>query len=91
MALYHLTNSALDKKFQKQTKGRVVLRGDIVKADSRNYVAFAVQGASASHMTAAKSFGRYFKISRLSPNWDAIDDPVVPLERNLYGHPWGGL
>ena len=24
-------------------------------------------------------------------DWDLIDDPVVPLERNLYGHPLAGL
>ena len=23
--------------------------------------------------------------------WDNMEDPVVPLERNLYGHPWAGL
>ena len=21
-------------------------------------------------------------------SWSSIEDPVVPLERNLYGHPW---
>ena len=24
-------------------------------------------------------------------SWSSIDDPVVPLERNLYGHPLAGL
>ena len=24
-------------------------------------------------------------------SWDKIEDPVVPLERNLYGHPFAGL
>ena len=24
-------------------------------------------------------------------SWSSIDDPVVPLERNLHGHPWTGL
>ena len=24
------------------------------------------------------------------PSWDSIDDPVVPLERNLFGHPLAG-
>ena len=35
-------------------KGRVVLRGDIVKHDSKNYAVCTEQSASASHMTAAK-------------------------------------
>ena len=24
-------------------------------------------------------------------SWSSVEDPVVPLERNLYGHPWAGL
>ena len=24
-------------------------------------------------------------------SWSSIEDPVVLLERNLYGHPWAGL
>ena len=24
-------------------------------------------------------------------SWSSIEEPVVPLERNLYGHPWAGL
>ena len=35
-------------------KGRVVLRGDIVKDDSGSYAVFAERGSSASQMTAAK-------------------------------------
>ena len=35
-------------------KGRVVLRGDIVKDDSGSYAVFTEQGSSASQMTAAK-------------------------------------
>ena len=35
-------------------KGRVVLRGDIVKDDSGPYAVFTEQGSSASQMTAAK-------------------------------------
>ena len=38
----------------KNTKGRVVLRGDIVKDDSESYAVFTEQGSSASQMTAAK-------------------------------------
>ena len=37
-------------------KGRVVLRGDIVKDDSGSYAVFAEQGSSASQMTAAEVF-----------------------------------
>ena len=35
-------------------KGRVVLRGDIVKDDSGSYEVFTEQGSSASQMTPAK-------------------------------------
>ena len=38
----------------KSTKGRVVLRGDIVKDDSGSYAVFTEQGSSASQMTGAK-------------------------------------
>ena len=50
----HLKNSELEPQFQK-FKGRVVLRGDIVKYDSGSYPVFTEQGSlSASQMTAAK-------------------------------------
>ena len=42
-----------EAKHQKY-KGRVVLRGDIVKDDSGSYAVFTEQGSSASQMTAAK-------------------------------------
>ena len=35
-------------------KGRIVLRGDMVKADSGSCAVFTAQGSSASQMTAAK-------------------------------------
>ena len=38
----------------KKYKGRVVLRGDIVKDDSGSYAVFTGQGSSASQVTAAK-------------------------------------
>ena len=41
------------QKHQKY-KGRVVLRGDIVKDNSGSYAVFTEQGSSASQMTAAK-------------------------------------
>ena len=43
----------MEAKHQKY-KGRVVLRGDIVKDDSGSYAVFTEQGFSASQMTAAK-------------------------------------
>ena len=46
-------NAELEAKHQKY-KGRVVLRGDIVKDDSGSYTVFTEQGSSASQMTAAK-------------------------------------
>ena len=53
MDICHLKNSELEPQFQKY-KGRVVLRGDIVKDDSGSYAVFTEQGSSASQMTAAK-------------------------------------
>ena len=53
MDMCHLKNAELEPTFQKY-KGRVVLRGDIVKDDSGSYVVFTEQGSSASQMTAAK-------------------------------------
>ena len=43
----------LETKHQK-CKGRIVLRGDIVKDDSGAYAVFTEQGSSASQVTAAK-------------------------------------
>ena len=53
MDICHLKNAELETKHQKY-KGRVVLRGDIVKDDCGYYAAFTEQGSSASQMTAAK-------------------------------------
>ena len=123
----HLKNAELEAKHQKY-KGRVVLRGDIVKDDSGSYAAFTEQGSSASQMTAAKVMDiisrlpgcrrsvclypckmedapKLLKIpkSECPDIWirlprhkwpkssSSIEDPVVPLERNLYGHPLAGL
>ena len=49
----HLENAELEAKHQKY-KGRVVLRGDIVKDNSGSYAVFTEQGSSASQMTAAQ-------------------------------------
>ena len=53
MDICQLKNAELQTKHQKY-KGRVVLRGDIVKDDSGAYAVFTEQGSSASQMTAAK-------------------------------------
>ena len=53
MDICHLKNAELEAKHQKY-KGRVVLRGDIVKDDSGSYAVFTEQGSSASQMAAAK-------------------------------------
>ena len=117
----------------KNTKGRVVLRGDIVKDDSGAHAVLTEQGSSASQMTAAKVMDiisrlpgcdgqaadavsadtqvkmedapKLLKIPKSEcpdiwirlprhkwpESWCSIEDPVVPLERNLYGHPLAGL
>ena len=49
----HSKNAELEPKHQKY-KGRVVLRGDIVKDESGSFAVFTEQGSSASQMTAAK-------------------------------------
>ena len=54
MDICQLKNAELEAKHQKY-KGRVVLRGDIVKDDSGSYAVFTEQGSSASQMTAAKN------------------------------------
>ena len=117
----------------KNTKGRVVFRGDIVKDDSGSYAVFTEQGSSASQMTAAKimdiisrlpgcdgqaadAVSAYTQVKmedahkllkipksecpdiwirlprhKCPKSWSSMEDPVVPLERNLYGHPLAGL
>ena len=132
MDLCHLKNSELEPQFQKY-KGRVVLRGDIVKDDSRSYAVFTERESSASQMTAAKVMDIFSRLpgcaghaadavsaetqvkmedapkllkipkSECPDMWirpprhkcpkscSSIRDPVVPLERNLYGHPLAGL
>ena len=47
MDICHLKNADLEAKHQKY-KGRVVLRGDIVKDDSGSYTVFNEQDSSAS-------------------------------------------
>ena len=51
--LCHIKNSQLGKEFWTY-KGRIVFRGDIVKDETGQFAVFTEQGASASHMAAAK-------------------------------------
>ena len=132
MDICHLKNAELEAKRQKY-KGRVVLRGDIVKDNSGSYAVFTEQGSSASQMTVAKIMEiisrlpgcdgqaadavfactqvkmedahKLLKIPKSEcpdiwirlprhkwpKSWSSMEDPVVPLERNLYGHPLAGL
>ena len=132
MDICHLKNAELETKHQKY-KGRVVLRGDIVKDDSGSCAVFTEQGSSASQMTAAKIMDiisrlpgcdgqaadavsaktqvkmedahKLLKIPisecpdiwirlprhKWPKSWSSMEDPVVPLERNLYVHHLAGL
>ena len=119
MDICHLKNSELEQKFQKY-KGRVMLRGDIVKDDLGSCAVFTEQGSSASQMTAdgqaADAVSAYTQVKmddapsllkipksecpdvwirlprhKWPKSWSSMEDPVVPLERNLYGHPLAGL
>ena len=132
MDICHLKNAELEAKHQKY-KGRVVLRGDIVKDNSGSYAVFSEQGSSASQMTAAKimditsrlpgcdgqaadAVSAYTQVKmedahkllkipksecpdiwirlprhKWPKSWSSMEDPVVPIERNLYGHPLAGL
>ena len=122
----------LEPQFQKY-KGRVVLRGDIVKDDSGSYAVFTEHVSSASQMTAAKvidiisrlpgcagqaadAVSAYTQVKmedapkllklpksecpdiwirvprhNWPKSWSSMEDPVAPLERNLYGHLLAGL
>ena len=64
MDLCYLKNSELEPQFQKY-KGRVVLRGDIVKDDAGACAVFTEQGSSASQIDSRKSNGCYWSTTRL--------------------------
>ena len=64
MDICHLKNAELEAKHQKY-KGRVVLRGDIVKDNSGDYALFTEQGSSASQMTVDKNHGYHLQIAGL--------------------------
>ena len=72
MDICHLKNAELEGKHQKY-KGRVVLRGGIVKDDSMSYAVFSEQGSSASQVTAAKVMDN---ISRLPGCAGQVADAV---------------
>ena len=132
MDICHLKDAELETKHQK-CKGRVVLRGDIVKDNSGSCAVFTEQGSSASQMTAAKIMDIIAKLPgcagqaagaasahtqvkmedahklmkipksecpdfwirlprhKCPKSWSSMEDPLVLLERNLYGHPPAGL
>ena len=58
MDICHLTNAELEPQFQKY-KGRVVLRGDMVKDDSGSHAVFTEQVSSGSQVTAVKVYTEY--------------------------------
>ena len=70
--LCHIKNSQLGKEFWTH-KGRIVFRGDIVKDETGQFAVFTEQGASASHMAAAKFMDA---ISRMPGN-DGEDSDAV--------------
>ena len=63
MDICHLKNAEVEAKHQKY-KGRVVLRGDIVKDNSGSYAVYTEQGSSASQMTTAKVMDVISRLSR---------------------------
>ena len=67
------------RRSTKNTKGRVVLRGDTVKDDSGSYAVFTEQGSSASQMTAAK----IMDVSSRLPNCDGQAADAVSAETQV--------
>ena len=79
----HIKNADLEPILQKD-KGRVVLRGEIVKDDSGVYAVFTEQGLTASQMTAANVMG---VIARL-PDFDGqTADAVLSTQVKLEDAP----
>ena len=64
MDLCHLKNAELEAKHQKY-KGRIVLRGDIVKDDSGSYAVFTEQGSFSITNDGCKSHRYHFQIAWL--------------------------
>ena len=123
MDICHLKYAELEAKHQKY-KGRVVLRGDIVKDYSGYYAVFtelakimdiicrlpgcdgqAADAVSAYTQVKMEDAHKLLKIPKSEcpdiwirlprhkwpKSWSSMEDPVVPFERNLYGHPSAGL
>ena len=63
MDICHLKNAELEAKHQKY-KGRVVLRGDIVKDNSGSYAVFTVQGSSVNGIHPAPDIHEHFTIHK---------------------------
>ena len=77
MDICHLKNAELEAKHQKY-KGRVVLRGDIVKDDSGSHAVFTEQGSSASQMTAAKDHGYHIQTARVRMDKQLMQYRLLP-------------
>ena len=71
MDICHLKNAELQAKHKKY-KGRVVLRGNIVKDDSGSFTVLTEQGSSASQMTAAKSWISYAVSAYTQVKWKML-------------------
>ena len=98
MDICHLKNAELETKHQKY-KGRVVLRGDIVKDDSGSYAVFTEQGIISITNDGRKSYGCFCKPTRMrrtsiwcSFRWypslnggrsSVPETPQVPVSRQL--------
>ena len=44
-----------------------------------------------SQIRNGQTFGFVYQDTKWPKSWSSMEDPVVPLERNLYGHPLAGL
>ena len=77
-----LENAELEAKHQKY-KGRVVLRGDIVKDDSGSYAVFTEQGSSASQMTAAKIMDIISSLPGCGRCSQIIENSKIGVSRHL--------
>ena len=86
MDISHQKNAELEAKHQNY-KGRVVLRGDIVKDNSGSYAVFTEQGFSASQMTAAKIMDI---ISRL-PGCDGQAADAVSAYTQIKNRRWSQI
>ena len=64
MDMCHLKNAELEAKHQRY-KGRIVLRGDIVKDDSGSDAVFTEQGSSVSQNDSRQNHGYHLQIARL--------------------------